>query len=680
MEKWMRMKISFFVLWILFAANVIAVTFDLTSCDLAGVRAAVDSAVDGDIIKLPSCTATWKSTLETSKAVSIIGTGNTTIKNAAETTLIWRDIGDKPFRLSGIRFDSSDGQSPIVALAGPISKARIDHCVFNKGDAAIGTNFLSAPGSGPVYGVVDHCQFINMQRPYFAMDVRVGEDSWGTTAWTEGIEPGSDKMMYFEDNQFVWNMDMTDDNGQGALYGQYGGKAAFRHNNMTGFCTYVDAHGDGPDESTMYYEIYNNTFMEDLSLCIQGDIAWQRGGQWIIHDNTFVGVSTPIRLSVYWTTDKLEHRVKNTYIWGNSWNGNTDQSALAEVADSGQTPDGYSAANIRENQEYFMHAPTAGQVYHPYAPYTYPHPLTSIGSCIPYCSGKSCGDDGCGGSCGTCQGTCNIGQCITSATKLVSDDFEDGTLNKWPSPTNIVNYNAGSGAVSGTHVARGCYGDYYNINLRATDVAYPEIYLKYKIKYETGFDWSNANNLNNKHARLRKASSTQGDFLYSLFAGTGNRLWFGDGSVMTDMSSIVDQYGSAFTPQSDRWYAYEFYWKLNTAGLPNGLGWAKVDGQTMINITGMRFRTSDSYLYDEIVFVGNNGGTTTAGHDCVELDDIEIWNGLPSQKSCKHAADTDCLDCVSITELNNYISLWLTGTVQIKDLMDAIRIWKGGCL
>ena len=37
-------------------------------------------------------------------------------------------------------------------------------------------------------------------------------------------------------------------------------------------------------------------------------------------------------------------------------------------------------------------------------------------TCTPSCSGKSCGDNGCGGSCGTCSSglTCNAGQCIST--------------------------------------------------------------------------------------------------------------------------------------------------------------------------------------------------------------------------------------------------------------------------
>ena len=41
-------------------------------------------------------------------------------------------------------------------------------------------------------------------------------------------------------------------------------------------------------------------------------------------------------------------------------------------------------------------------------------PLQCPGSCVPDCSGKTCGDDGCGGSCGTCEigSLCEAGQCV----------------------------------------------------------------------------------------------------------------------------------------------------------------------------------------------------------------------------------------------------------------------------
>jgi hypothetical protein len=218
---------------------------------------------------------------------------------------------------------------------------------------------------------------------------------------------------------------------------------------------------------------------------------------------------------------------------------------------------------------------------------------------------------------------------VPAATLLLSDDFEAGTLNKWPSPGNAVNFNAGIGAAhSGSRVARGCYGDDYLINLRSYDVAYPEVYLKYYIKYESGFNWGNSFNDNNKHARLRTAATING-FFFTLFKPAGTRVWYTDGNTINSGANIADQQGSDFTPQTNRWYKYEFYWKLNTGGSANGQGWVKVDGATMMSFSGIQYRTGDNVFYDELVFPGNNGGRTSPGQDCVQIDDVEIWNGPP---------------------------------------------------
>ena len=60
-----------------------------------------------------------------------------------------------------------------------------------------------------------------------------------------------------------------------------------------------------------------------------------------------------------------------------------------------------------------------------------------VPDCVPDCQGKTCGDDGCGGSCGTCQQNfaCVAGNCQSSLTKRVF-------------VTSQV-YNAGLGGVTG---------------------------------------------------------------------------------------------------------------------------------------------------------------------------------------------------------------------------------------
>lgn len=56
------------------------------------------------------------------------------------------------------------------------------------------------------------------------------------------------------------------------------------------------------------------------------------------------------------------------------------------------------------------------------------------GECIPDCTGKECGDDGCGGSCGTCPtGTCSEFTCVP--TGYYCDDADNTDDAAWPPQT-----------------------------------------------------------------------------------------------------------------------------------------------------------------------------------------------------------------------------------------------------
>ncbi len=54
------------------------------------------------------------------------------------------------------------------------------------------------------------------------------------------------------------------------------------------------------------------------------------------------------------------------------------------------------------------------------------HPKECTGPCVPQCSGKTCGSDGCGGSCGTCSGgmVCSAGQCTAPPQGCGSITYE----------------------------------------------------------------------------------------------------------------------------------------------------------------------------------------------------------------------------------------------------------------
>lgn len=232
-----------------------------------------------------------------------------------------------------------------------------------------------------------------------------------------------------------------------------------------------------------------------------------------------------------------------------------------------------------------------------------------------------------------------------AATRLIGDDFEDGTLNAWVGSvanTNVTNFNAGSGAFSGSRVARGCWGDNFNIILRSTNAGITtssELYLRYRIRYETGFDWSDPLNNNNKHVRFNTAATTNG-FFYSLFNSVGPRGWLGDGSVINSGAAIPDQFGMTFTPDLNRWYLYEFFFKLNTGGLANGSGFVKVNGAINLSSSTVMYRTGDTVFYEELLFPGNNTGTTVAGRDCVQIDNAELWNGDPTADTTRPKSPT----------------------------------------
>jgi dockerin type I repeat protein len=374
----------------------------------ACVNAAVQSALDGDTVSVPAGTATWSSKLDLgNKAISLIGVeGGTIITNNVGTVIESWGTGSNPVRISGFRFNSGDIIQPIIAIRGPALKFRVDHCYFNKGDAGVGTNSYQAYGLGPVYGVIDHCTFVNMVAPVYPTDRR-DVPPWGVAGWNDYFaDPniaGTDKMPYVEDCTFIWDTNQTVASVQGAIYGAYGGRLCFRHNVVNanllpaqlGFC--VDAHGDSPEYSVLYYELYNNTF--NFGTGTMGTtLGNQRGGKRICHDNTYnTGSAAAIwKLSVYWKNDPAVHRVKDSYYWNDTWNGSTNEAAMISIEDGapgcsscvdgvcqdqggamGATCGGYSAANILLNRDYFLRPPQSGETFYPYTPYIHPHPLTN---------------------------------------------------------------------------------------------------------------------------------------------------------------------------------------------------------------------------------------------------------------------------------------------------------------
>jgi hypothetical protein len=353
----------------------------VTTADSASVQACINAAIAGQTVTVTTGTVTWASTVTIAKGITVIvNAGSTvTITNNTSPAFQINNTGAAFVRISGFTINSSDSTQYVIAITGPATSVRIDHMTFNAGDSVICSNCLGSSATGPVYGVVDSSSFTNCGRCYYAQDVRsadpgvaVGQTAWNEFLGHEATFPGSGKFMFFEDNTYTWNRTVS--GGQGPLYGSYGGKAVLRHNTFTNWSYYADAHGDQPagETGTILYEIYNNTFSEGDLYLAQGVMMYLRGGQHLVHDNTFNTTSDfPVSLTVYYSTDLIAHRIKNTFVWNNVWNANgVNQGAATQVQVASDTN-----GALTLNTNYFLRAPQAGDIYYPYTPYTYPHPL-----------------------------------------------------------------------------------------------------------------------------------------------------------------------------------------------------------------------------------------------------------------------------------------------------------------
>ena len=241
------------------------------------VNNAVASASNGDTVNVPAGSATWSSTLNVgTKAISIIGagSGSTIITDAiagGTTAIISVSANNTMFRLSGFQIITPlGGKGYRIQIAGP-SVVRIDHCKIVGGYNYINANFI-ARGTGRVTGVTDHNEFLDCGPCVFVTDVRVGDSTWGQTAWSEATHPGTGDMLYFEDNTVHFTSAFQNQNADAAsIYGHDGGRIVVRYNRFGTSSAdafkqdWIDAHGDGLPTAygTVFSEVYNNTFYRE---------------------------------------------------------------------------------------------------------------------------------------------------------------------------------------------------------------------------------------------------------------------------------------------------------------------------------------------------------------------------------------------------------------------------------
>ncbi len=377
----------------IYVVNINAATINAASCSLQDVQAAIDSAIDGDVVLIPEGTCTWNSAVNFSnKGVTIKGAGIDMTIITDETpggygnTVFWITGEEgKPFRITGITFNDTGttvDYNGVIYIKGTCKNFRIDHCKF------VDLNYRGMTINGYTYGVIDHCIFENLENQ--PIDVRGDNDA----SWDRPLAIGTANAVYIEDNIFN-NATVK----KATLDSYFGARWVFRYNIVTN--SYLMTHGTESSgdsyRSTHSYEIYGNTFISEGSRVFHA--ARLRGGTGVVFDNTFSGIYTyyidvtdyctckdvgttgcsnsercityPCLDQIGRSTDSDGNGIQDLeplYEWNNTIDGaDTDISVFNfSGCDNPSVFD-----HIQENRDYYNDTQRPG-----YAPYEYPHPLT----------------------------------------------------------------------------------------------------------------------------------------------------------------------------------------------------------------------------------------------------------------------------------------------------------------
>jgi hypothetical protein len=254
------------------------------------VQNAINSAVTGDRVLVPSGTSTWGSnvTIPDTKGISIIGsnpiiTGKLDIsQNSSRST-----------RVSGFTFISTGvGGVTNLSIGGDINSKpfRVDHCTFNSSSGGI--TFFQPSGNAP--GLFDHNNLNAPTNSEMVHNFGLGAGNFG--GWTNIILPGDWRFAYFEDNNFINNdPNLLTTNpanffGNSCIQGYYGARSVLRHNYM--FMSQIDMHGGGvgANPGARWWEISDNTF-EIVLNGNQDRYMGFRSGSGIVYNNHKIGQS-----------------------------------------------------------------------------------------------------------------------------------------------------------------------------------------------------------------------------------------------------------------------------------------------------------------------------------------------------------------------------------------------------
>lgn len=332
------LRILVLLLLVLFAHDANAADINAASCSRSDVQTAINTAVDGDRVLVPSGSCSWTVTVSpANKSIELIGAGLSstiiTCNTGTSHCLDWltKGTGNTPAgfsRLSGFTFTQgasgscqvSNGVSGTIGIRGVSHNIRIDHNRFE--DRTCGTFHAY----NDTRGVLDHNEVVNISCSG-CHSLNFEHDAWdnsgenGDNSWFADHSRGTVDQWIVEDNTIT---NLLGANGWFATNDSGGARVTYRFNTWVN--TTFQTHGtesNGRQVGQRHNEHYRQIFTWDGT--INGGNQWPsiiayRGGTNMTFDNkvtaTNGGLGTISDFNTYRRGVQLNPVVYGYYPWG----------------------------------------------------------------------------------------------------------------------------------------------------------------------------------------------------------------------------------------------------------------------------------------------------------------------------------------------------------------------------
>lgn len=254
----------------------------------ADVLAAINSAVAGDTVLIPSGDATWTGSITVTKPIHLqgAGVGQTIIRRTGTSILSWG--GNVTASVDGIEFHltHTNNSADILFLRGRNNK--ISNCRFvGTTSKVVGVRAAGGTGVRHPTGVVYSCSYFSARSIVQGDIASSPTQAFGRRIWADSddvVAFGMANTMFFEDCTF----DLTTSTGN-VIDAEYGGHYVFRHNTVIRGGAFNHGITTNIERGTRLVEIYNNTFTFTGSGTPQDPAVRLRGGTAVVHGNTING-------------------------------------------------------------------------------------------------------------------------------------------------------------------------------------------------------------------------------------------------------------------------------------------------------------------------------------------------------------------------------------------------------